>query len=141
MEDREIQAHLRSASDAILVLLAEVEQLELHKRGVKPADPRFGELAKAVRDSASALAEFAREEEAWADDAMAADGSLPRIADSPTPQRLGEILSRWRKVERQLDEATPGSPEAAALFEEFQRVREEYMAAFKAHVQPGDETG
>ena len=48
MNDREIQAHLRSASDAILVLLAEVEQLELHKRGIRPADPRFSELAKAV---------------------------------------------------------------------------------------------
>jgi hypothetical protein len=133
MNDREIQAHLRSASDAILVLLAEVEQLELHKRGIRPADPRFSELAKAVRDSASALAEFAQEEKDWADDATAADGRLPKITDSPTPQQLGEILARWRLIERQLNEATPGSPEATILFDQFQQVREEYMTAFKAH--------
>jgi len=138
MNDREVQAHLRSASDAILVLLAEVEQLELHKRGVRPADPRFAELAKAVRDSASALADFAREEQAWADDVTANDGSLPTISESPTPRPLGQILARWREIERQLNQAQPGTPESEALFDEFQRVREEYMAAFKDRSQPND---
>ncbi len=137
MNDQEVQAHLRSASDAILVLLAEVEQLELHKRGVRPADPRFAELAKAVRDSASALADFAREEQAWADDVTANDGTLPTISESPTPRPLGQILARWREIERQLNQAEPGTAESEALFDEFQRVREEYMAAFKAHHDGG----
>jgi len=140
MSDREIQAHLRSASDAILVLLAEVEQLELHKRGVRPADPRFSELAKNVRDTASALADFAREEEAWAGEATSADGGLPKIADSPAAAPLGEILSRWRQIERQLAEATPGSVEAETLFEAFQEVRTEYMDAFKARNRPDELT-
>jgi hypothetical protein len=140
MSDREIQAHLRSASDAILVLLAEVEQLETHKRGVRPADPRFAELAKDVRDSASALADFARAEEAWADEATAADGRLSKIADSPAAPPLDEILVRWRQIERQLGEAAPGSAEAKKLFEAFQQVRTEYMDAFKAHDRPDEVT-
>jgi hypothetical protein len=138
MSDEQIQAHLRSASDAILVLLREVEQLELLKRGVRPADPRFSELANAVRVSATELAEFAREEQDWADDATAHDGSLERIADSRPPAPLREILTRWRQIERQIEEAAPGSPEAHALLEDFQRIREEYMAAFKAHMEPGE---
>jgi len=137
MDDRDTQDHLRSASDAILVLLGEVEQLELHKRGVRPGDPRFAELAKEVRNTASALADFAKEELTYADDATATDGRLPTITDSPTPATLREILSRWRAVERQLAEAEPGSPAAESLFEEFQRLREEYMTAFRAHQEPG----
>jgi len=137
MDDRDTQDHLRSASDAILVLLGEVEQLELHKRGVRPGDPRFAELAKEVRNTASALADFAKEELTYADDATATDCRLPTITDSPTPATLREILSRWRAVERQLAEAEPGTPAAESLFEEFQRLREEYMTAFRAHQEPG----
>jgi hypothetical protein len=131
IEKREIQDRLRSASDAILLLVGEVEQLEQHKREVQPGDPRFETLARAVRDSAMALADFTRDEEAWAGEALDADGTLPTIAESASPPPMRSILERWRAIERQLNEAPAGTPEAAALFEEFQRIRAEYMHAFE----------
>ncbi|HLX34869.1 MAG TPA: hypothetical protein VKR30_06440 [Candidatus Limnocylindrales bacterium] len=128
-----IEQHLRSASDAILLLVGEVEQLERHKRGVRPQDPRFDVLAKAVSDAAAALAAFTEAEEAWGHDADGARSTVSSIADSAAPPTLSAILQRWREIERQLNEAAPGSPEAEALFEEFERVRAQYMTAFAAH--------
>ena len=62
----EIEAHLRAASDAILLLLTEVGQLERHKRGIPPGEARFDEVARSVRVVAQALAEFTEYEETWA---------------------------------------------------------------------------
>lgn len=134
----EIERHLRGASDAVLLLVREVEQLEQHKRGVQPEDPRFDILARSVRTTADALAAFTREEEAWARGAAASHADLTPIAETPDNPSLARILERWRAIERQLNEATPGTPEAAALFEEFQLVREQYMTAFHAREHAGD---
>ena len=41
---RDIEKHLRAASDAILLLLTEVSQLERHKRFIRPGDPRFDDM-------------------------------------------------------------------------------------------------
>lgn len=50
MDDRtSTEQHLRGASDAIMLLVSEVAELERHKRGVLPDEPRFDELARAVR--------------------------------------------------------------------------------------------
>jgi hypothetical protein len=130
--DREIQDHLRAASDAILLLVGQIAQLEQHKRGVTPGEPRFDELAEQVRQAAQDLAEFARGEEAWARGALASEGPFDTISASPNPEPLSDILARWRAVERQLDGAAPGSPEAESLFIEFNRLRDEYLAAFQA---------
>ena len=124
--------HLRAASDAIMLLVREVEQSERLKRGIIPGDGRFYELAQAVRIAAQALADFAREEEAWARSAPVEDERVPAISQSESPPRLAEILERWRVVERALDSAPPGSPEAQRLFAEFHAIRDEYMAAFKS---------
>ena len=137
----EVQAHLRGASDAILLLTAEVRQLEEHKRGLQPADPRFEEVATAIRQISEGLALFTREEEDWAgSEAAIVDGGEPEkiaelqtIAETPAPPALSAILERWRDVERRLNDAAPGSDEATRLFEEFERVRELYLAAFAAH--------
>ncbi len=128
----EIEVHLRAASDAILILLTEVNQLERHKRGVPPGDPRFDELARSVRIAAQALAEFTELEEKWARTAKDGRTDIETIADSSSAPALAEILERWRAIERQLDQAEPGSPEAERLFAEFERAREEYMEAFRA---------
>ena len=130
--DRDIQDHLRAASDAILLLVRQVEQLEEHKRGVTPGDARFDALAEEVSRAAQQLAQFAREEEAWARDAVTSDGPLKTISSSSNPAPLSDILARWRAVERHLDAAQPGSPEAASLFDEFNQLRDEYLAAFRA---------
>jgi hypothetical protein len=129
---RDIEEHLRAASDAILLLLTETGQLERHKRRVPPGEPRFDEIARSVRGVAQALAEFTQLEETWAN--IATDGRTdiePIEASDNTPE-LSAILERWRAIERQLDDVEPGTPEAIRLFAEFQRVREEYMAGFQA---------
>jgi hypothetical protein len=129
---QEIEEHLRAASDAILLLLTETSQLELHKRRISPGEPRFDEIAKSVRSVAETLARFTQLEEQWA--RIATDGrtDIEPIEASENAPELARILERWRAIERQLDEVEPGSPEAIRLFAEFQRVRAEYMAGFEA---------
>jgi hypothetical protein len=126
-----IEEHLRAASDAILLLLTEVGQLERHKRGIPPGDPRFDEVARSVRVAAQALAEFTEHEETWA--RIATDGrtDIEPIAQSEAAPSTAEILDRWRAVERQLDDLEPGSPESVRLFAEFERLRDEYLGVFR----------
>jgi hypothetical protein len=129
---RDIEEHLRGASDAIVLLLTEVSQLERHKRGIPPGEERFDEVARAVRVAAQALAEFTEQQEHWAAVATADRTDLETIGDSQSSESLTAILERWRAVERQLDEHEPGTPEAIRLFAEFERIRDEYMTAFRA---------
>ena len=126
-----IEEHLRAASDAILLLLTEVGQLERHKRGIPPGDPGFDEVARSVRVAAQALAQFTEYEETWA--RIATDGrtDIEPIAQSEAAPSAAEILDRWRAVERQLDDLEPGSPESVRLFAEFERLRDEYLGAFR----------
>ena len=126
-----IEEHLRAASDAIFLLLTEAGQLERHKRGIPPGDPRFDEVARSVRVVAQALAEFTEHEESWA--RIATDGrtDIEPIDESEAASRTTDILERWRVVERQLDDLQPGSPESVRLFAEFERLRDEYLAVFR----------
>jgi hypothetical protein len=128
----EIEEHLRAASDAVLLLLTEAGQLERHKRGIPPGEARFDDVARSVRVVAQALADFTEQQETWA--RIATDGrtDIEPIAQSENAPALATVLERWRAIERQLDDARPGSPEAARLFAEFERTRDEYMAAFRA---------
>jgi hypothetical protein len=135
----DIEEHLRAASDAILLLLTEVGQLERHKRGIPPGEPRFDEVARSVRVASQALAQFTQYEETWA--RIATDGrtDIEPISDSQVSPRTATILERWRAVERQLDDSTPGSPEAIRLFAEFERLRDEYLAVFDESQATGRE--
>ena len=130
---RDIEEHLRGASDAILVLLTEIGQLERHKRGIPPGDNRFDEVARSIRIAAQALGDFTQQEEEWAAVATEDRTDLETISEAETSESLSAILERWRAVERQLDDTEPGSPEAVRLFAEFERLRGEYMVAFRAH--------
>ena len=127
----DIEEHLRAASDAILLLLTEVGQLERHKRGIPPGEPRFDDVARSVRVAAQALAKFTEYEETWA--RIATDGrtDIEPIAESDNTPATAAILERWRAIERQLDDLEPGSPEATRLFAEFERARDEYLAVFQ----------
>lgn len=128
----EIEEHLRAASDAIRLLLTEVGQLEGHKRAIPPGERRFDEVARSVRVAAQALAQFTEYEEHWA--RIATDGrtDIQPIDASTNAPALATILERWRAIERQLDDLVPGSTESVRLFAEFERTRDEYMAAFRA---------
>jgi hypothetical protein len=134
-----IEEHLRAASDAILLLLTEVGQLERHKRGIPPGEPRFDEVARSVRVAAQALAEFTEYEETWA--RIATDGrpDIEPISHSELAPRPAKILERWRAIERQLDHTEPGSPESQLLFAEFERLRDEYLAVFREHKETDPE--
>jgi hypothetical protein len=127
-----IEQHLRAASDAILLLLTEVGQLERHKRAIPPGDARFDEVARSVRIASRMLAEFTEEQETWAQIATDGRPDLQPIEESRNAPAVAAILERWRAIERQLDEVQPGSPESLRLFAEFERARDEYMAAFEA---------
>ena len=128
---QEIEEHLRGASDAILLLATEISQLEQHKRHIPPGEDRFDELARSVRAIAQSLAEFTKQEETWAGIATADRDDLATIEQSANGESLAVILERWRAVERQLDGVQPGTPEAIRLFAEFERIRAEYMTAFR----------
>jgi hypothetical protein len=127
----EIQEHLRAASDAILLLLTEIGQLEQYKRQIPPGEDRFDEVARSVRVVAQSLAEFTEHQETWAGIATADRHDLATIEQSAHAEPLAAILDRWRAVERQLDGLQPGTPEAIRLFAEFERIRAEYMTAFR----------
>jgi hypothetical protein len=133
----DIEEHLRAASDAILLLLTEVGQLERHKRALPPGDARFDEVARSVGIASRMLAEFAQEEESWAQVATDGRPDLQPIDQSQNAPAVAAILERWRAIERQLDGVQPGSPEALHLFAEFERARDEYMAAFRAREAGG----
>jgi len=127
----DIEEHLRAASDAILLLLTEAGQLERHKRRIPPGEERFDEMARSVRVVAQALADVTAFEEQWATTATSDRTDLEEIEGSENAPALATILQRWRAIERQLDDVEPGSAEAASLFAEFERVRDEYMVAFR----------
>jgi hypothetical protein len=128
----DIEENLRGASDAVVLLLTEISQLERHKRGIPPGEDRFDDVARAVRVAAHTLAEFTEQQEHWGRVATADRTDLEPIEDSESSDSLTAILERWRAVERQLDEHQPGTPEAIRLFAEFERIRDEYMTAFSA---------
>jgi hypothetical protein len=127
----EIEEHLRAASDAILLLLTETSQLERHKRRIPPGEARFDEISRSVRVVAKTLADFTEFEEQWAKTATDGRTDIEPIEESQNTPVLATILERWRAIERQLDDVEPASPEAASLFAEFERVRDEYMATFR----------
>ena len=90
-----IEEHLRAASDAIFLLLTEVGQLERHKRGIPPGDPRFDKVARSVRVVAQALAELTEHEERWA--RIATDGrtDIEPIAESEVTPETPWVTVVW----------------------------------------------
>lgn len=136
-----IEEHLRAASDAILLLLTEVGQLERHKRGIPPGEPRFDEISRSVRVAAQALVEFTEHEETWARTATDGRTDIEPISKSENAPSTASILERWRAIERQLDDLEPGSPESTRLFAEFERLRDEYMTAFQEHQETDPKQG
>jgi hypothetical protein len=125
---------LRGASDGLMVAIQEVEQRERLKRGVPPTDPGFPALAREVTIAAKAVLELARVEEAEADAIAARQvAPLPTIEATPPPERLADILTEWRAVERHLEAVDATSPEAAELMQAFEALRDRYAQALKAY--------
>jgi hypothetical protein len=127
-------AMLRATSDGLVLAIREVTARERLKRGVRPADSAFIELAHDVRVAAEAVLELARKEEDTARmTAVEPDvGQLPSIESVSPGHELASILERWRAVEKRLEAAPPGTPEARDLMIEFEQMRERYARAIDA---------
>ena len=132
--DESTQDSLRGASDALLIAIREVEARERIKRGVRPADRRFADLARDVRLAAEEVLRMARVEESAADDTSGSTAAvaLPTIEETAPQPALAEILAEWRTVERRLEAAQAATPEAAQLMKEFESLRDRYAAALRA---------
>jgi hypothetical protein len=123
---------LRVASDALLLDLEALAGLEEEKRVLEPEDPRRVELAEKIQALAEQLL-----------DASATQRSLTiAIHDDPataahtaaieeTPRSTAAILESWRKAERQLAAAEPGSVDAEVAADMVDRFREEYRRAYQ----------
>ena len=130
-------AVLRATSDQLMLAVAEVDARERRKRGMKPGEEAFLELARAVRIAAEVALELARQEERTALEIERESGGalLPPIEHMTPAKELAHILDEWRAVEKRLVAAAAGSPEAEELMTEFERLRDAYAEALKARRQ------
>ncbi|HEX2469893.1 MAG TPA: hypothetical protein VHK05_04840 [Candidatus Limnocylindrales bacterium] len=136
-------AVLRAASDQLVLAIAEVDARERRKRGMRPGQPAFLELARAVRIASEVVLELARREERTAIEIERESGGalLPPIERMTPAKELASILDEWRAVEHRLVAAEAGSPEAEQLMTEFERLRDAYGEALKARRKdPSSET-
>ena len=127
-------AVLRATSDQLMLAVAEVDARERRKRGKRPGEQAFLELARAVRIAAEVVLELARQEERTALEIERESRAtlLPPIEHMTPAKELAHILDEWRVVEKRLVEAESGSPEAEELMTEFERLRDAYAKALEA---------
>jgi hypothetical protein len=125
---------LRATSDQLMLAVAEVDARERRKRGRRPGEDAFVELARAVRIAAEVVLDLARQEERTAleIEREARDQLLPPIEHMTPAKELSHILDEWRVVEKRLVSAEAGSEDAEALMTEFERLRDAYAEALKA---------
>jgi hypothetical protein len=137
MSDKDLEheaSMLRATSDGLMLSINEISVRELMKRGTKPSDPGFSDLARQVRVTAEVILELARKEEAIAVQTAAEPhvASLPAIATVTPGASLTAILEQWRAVEQRLRDADPGSNTYRELMVEFDRLRRSYAEAVEA---------
>lgn len=127
-------AVLRATSDQLVLAIAETDARERRKRGMRPGEPAFVELARAVRIAAEVVVELSRQEERTALEIAreSTTGALPPIEAMAPARELASILDEWRAVEKRLVAAESGSTEAEELMAEFERLRDRYAQALKA---------
>lgn len=127
-------AVLRATSDQLMLAISEVDARERRKRGQRPGEQAFLELARAVRIAAEVVLELARQEERTAVEIERESRTalLPPIERMTPAKELAHILDEWRAVEKRLVGAEAGSPEAEELMTEFERLRDAYAEALDA---------
>ncbi len=125
---------LRATSDSLLASVEELYQLETEKRTLPPGDPRLVELSEAieriaVRVLGSTVEQRVLSEEAAVEVAVEDPPAPRRAIQDVAPRSVQEVLAAWRDAERRATAAAPGSPEAAAVTTEIERLRVEYREA------------
>jgi hypothetical protein len=130
---QDVDPKLRATSDALLVSLEELYDLETRKREIPPDDPAFLALAQRVDDIARAVLDQARRQERLAREAAVGSigGETPLVEIDPT-LAIPVILERWRAAERRLEGASEGSDEARVAAAEASAYREAYRRAWEA---------
>jgi hypothetical protein len=133
-------AVLRATSDQLMLAVSEVDARERRKRGRRPGEDAFLELARAVRIAAEVVVELARQEERTALEIERESRGqlLPPIEHMTPAKELGHILDEWRAVEKRLVDAEAGSDDAEALMTEFERLRDAYAEALKSRRSDAD---
>lgn len=138
MSDADAGGRLRDASDAVLRDLETLAGLEEEKRILGPEDTRRVELAEKIQAIAGRLLQSSTTErrltEAIHDDPENAAGS---DTIEETPRSIATILESWRKAERRLAAAEPGSVDADVAAGEIDRFREEYRRAYARRERRG----
>ncbi len=124
---------LRAVSDGLLSDLDRLAELESAKRSLKPGDPALVDVSTEIEQLATHVLGLTIEERVLSEQAdveVAVSGaSAPSASIEATkPRSAREIIDAWREAERRAERAVPGSPEAAELATEIERLRTEYRA-------------
>ena len=123
---------LKRRSDTLLADLARLVALEEAKREVPVGDPRLVDLAREVETVAERVLAGSTHQRELTEElhATTPDGAGP--ASRRWARSIQAILEEWRAVERGLEATEPGSPDAIALEERVEVLREEYPRAYEA---------
>jgi hypothetical protein len=124
---------LRAVSDGLLADLDHLSELESAKRSLKPGDPKLVDVSTEIERLATHVLGLTIEERVLSEQAdveVALSGSSAPTAtiEATKPRSAREIIDAWRDAERRAERAAPGSPEAAELATEIERLRTEYRA-------------
>lgn len=131
----DIRPQLRATSDALLVALDELRELEGQKRKLGPGTPKFAELAKQIETLAEEILRNSETEERLAQRSVElvedgrSDVAAQPIEAIAAPRDVHLILGEWRDAERRLAGATPGSRGWERATVDAERLRAEYRRA------------
>lgn len=131
----DIRPQLRATSDALLVALDELRELEGQKRKLGPGTPEFAELARQIEALAEELLRNSETEERLAQRSveLVEDGrrdlAAQPIEGMAAPRDVHLILGEWRDAERRLAAETPGSQAWESATVDAERLRAEYRRA------------
>jgi hypothetical protein len=131
---------LRAASDALMRDLTELQALEQEKRQTEPDNPRLVHLAEEIEALAVRVMGSSMRQRERAEAIVGVGGSsAPDQSIAETPREIHVILAEWRDTERQLSEATPGTPEVDIAERRIDMLRREYRRAHDAARRRSDE--
>jgi hypothetical protein len=136
---------LRATSDTLLADLEHLTALERDKRHLIPGDPRTAELSAEIEKLAEQVLRGSTEERVLSEEAaveVVVEGphAPNRPIEDVPPRSPHVVLEAWREAERRAKDAIPGSPEAAALGVEIERLRLEYRRAHELVLRKYDRT-
>jgi hypothetical protein len=124
---------LREASDALLRDLEALGELEEEKRTLPAGHPQTVDLSRQIEKIAGrVLARTTRQRSLTTElqeQAEAGGSGAPELSINETPRPIATILDEWRKAERRMQVADPGSAEHAEATILVEQLRSEYARA------------